>query len=129
MEIGDQLPSLPSFLPPMCPVHVMIQVLHLLERVIHLWTPLYLAKVGPLVVGVLLTNTSMFMHALPHPVLFVAMRAEESFIWLWSIWTMRHPLVLFKDGLAGIRLVAHITFMPLALLTGLLMLPQHLSGR
>ena len=110
-------------------VHVMIQVLHLLERVIGLWTPLYSAKIGPLMVWVLLTDTSMFMHALLHPVLFVAMRTEESLIKLWSIWTMRHPLVLFKDGQTCIQLVAHITLMPLALLTGLLMLAQHLSGR
>ena len=86
----------------MHPVHVMIQVFHLLERVISLWTPLYSAKVGPLAVGVLLTHPGMLPHALFHPISLVAVRAEESLIRLWSICTMRHPLVLFEDGLVGI---------------------------
>ena len=71
----------------------------------------------------------MFPHALLDPISLVTVRTEESFIRLWSPCTMCHLLVLLQDGWTSIGLLADITLMPLSLLTGLLMLPQHLPGR
>ena len=65
----------------------------------------------------------MLPHVLLHPVSLVTMRAEESFIRLWSSCAMCHLLVLLQDGLTSIGLLADITVMSLPLLTGLLMLP------
>ena len=128
MDTGNQLPLLPSFPPPMCLVHVMVQVLHLLERVIHTQTTLFPAEVRPFAIWVLLAHPSMFPNALLDSISLVTVREEEGFIRLWSPCTMCHLLVLLQDGLASIGLLADITFMPLSLLTGLLMLSQHLPG-